>query len=55
MAFSLAMGTSAFDHGDDGGGGEGLAAVGATAVAVMAAEDNNWRKKRPVTRALMVT
>ena len=50
------MDNSAFDHGGGGGGGGGgLAAVGATAVAVMVAEDNNWRHKRPATRALTVT
>ncbi len=38
-----------FDHGGGGGGGGSLAAVAAAAVAAV---DNDWRQKRPATRAL---
>jgi hypothetical protein len=46
-----AMNDGEFDHGGGGGGGGGPAAAAAVAVVVM---DDNWRKKRPATRALMV-
>jgi hypothetical protein len=47
----LAMIDGKFDHGDGGGGGGGPAAAAAAAVAAM---DDNWRQKRPATRALTV-
>ncbi len=40
-----------FDHSGGGGGGGGPAAAAVAAVAVM---DDNWRQKRPATRASMV-
>jgi hypothetical protein len=46
-----AMKDGKFDHGGGGGGGGGPAAAAAAAVAAM---DNNWRQKRPATRALTV-
>ncbi len=46
-----AMNDGQFDHSGGGGGGGGPAAVAAVGVAAM---DNNWRQKRPATRALMV-
>jgi hypothetical protein len=47
----LAMNDGKFDHGGGGGGGGGPAAAAAVAVAAM---DDDWRQKRPATRALMV-
>ncbi len=47
----LAMNDGKFDHGGGGGGGGGPAAVAAAAVAGM---DDDWRQKRPATRALTV-
>jgi hypothetical protein len=47
----LAMNDGEFDPGGGGGGDGGPAAVAAAAVAAM---DNNWRQKRPATRALTV-
>ena len=38
-----------------GGGGGGQTAVGAVAVAVVGAVDDNWRQKQPETRESMVT
>ena len=52
LPLSLAMDNGEFDHGGGGGGGGGLAAA---AVAAMAAMDDDWRQKRPATRALTVT
>ncbi len=40
-----------FDHGGDGEGGGGSVAAAAVAVAVV---DDDWRQKRPATRASMV-
>ncbi len=40
-----------FDHGDGGGGSGGPVAAAAAAVAAM---DDDWRQKRPATRALTV-
>jgi hypothetical protein len=47
----LAMNNGKFDHGGGGGSGGGPGAVAAAAVAAM---NNDWRQKRPATRALMV-
>jgi hypothetical protein len=52
LPLSLAMDNGKFDHGGGGGGSGGLAAA---AVAAMAAMDDDWRQKRPATRALTVT
>ena len=51
LPLSLAMDNGKFDHGGGGGGSGGPAAAAAGAVAAM---DNDWRKKRPAMRALMV-
>jgi hypothetical protein len=53
LPLSLAMNDGEFDHGGGGGGGGGLAAAAAAAAAV-AAVDDDWRQKRPATRALTV-
>jgi hypothetical protein len=47
----LAMNDGKFDHGGGGGGGGSPAAV---AVAAMVAMNDDWRQKRPATRALTV-
>jgi hypothetical protein len=52
LPLSLAMDDGEFDHGGGVGGGGGPAAAAAAAVAAM---DNDWRQKRPATRALTVT
>ncbi len=52
LPLSLAMDNGKFDHSGVGGGGGGPGAAAAAAVAVM---DNNWRQKRPATRASPVT
>ncbi len=51
LPLSLAMDDGKFDHGGGVGGGGGLAAA---AAAAMAAMDDDWRQKRPATRALTV-
>jgi hypothetical protein len=51
LPLSLAMDDGKFDHGGGGGGGGGPAAAAAAAVAAM---DDDWRQKRPATRALTV-
>jgi hypothetical protein len=51
LPLSSAMDDGKFDHGGGVGGGGGPAAAAAGAVAVM---DNDWRQKRPATRALTV-
>ncbi len=51
LPLSLAMDDGKFDHGGGGGGGGGPAAATAVAVAAM---DDDWRQKRPATRALTV-
>jgi hypothetical protein len=51
LPLSLAMDNGKFDHAGGGGGGGGPAAAAAAAVAAM---DNDWRQKRPATRASMV-
>ncbi len=45
------MDNGEFDNGGGDGGGGGPVAVAAVAVVAM---DNNWRQKRPATRALLV-
>ncbi len=45
------MDNGKFDHGGGGGGGGGPVAA---AVAAVAAMDDDWRQKRPATRALRV-
>ncbi len=52
MPLSLAIDDGEFD--DGGGGGGGGPAAAAAAVAAMTAVDDDWRQKRPATRALMV-
>ncbi len=51
LPISLAVDDGEFDHRGGGGSGGGPAAG---AVAVGAAVDNDWRQKRPATRALTV-
>jgi hypothetical protein len=51
LPLSLTMDDGEFDHGGGGGGGGCPAAA---AVAAAAAMDNDWRQKRPATRALTV-
>jgi hypothetical protein len=53
LPLSLAVDDGKFDRGGGGGGKGGPAAAAAAAVAV-AAMDNDWRQKRPATRASMV-
>ncbi len=43
-----------FDHSGGGGGGGGPTAAGVTAVAAVAAVQDNYRQKRPATKALTV-
>ncbi len=51
LPLSSAIDNGKFDHGGGIGGGGGPAAAAAVAVAAM---DNDWRQKRPATRASMV-
>ncbi len=51
LPLSLAMDDGKFDHSGGGGGGGGPAAAAAAAVVAM---DDDWRQKRPATRALTV-
>jgi hypothetical protein len=51
LPLSLAMVDGEFDHSGDGGGSGGAAAV---AAAVVAAMDDDWRQKRPATKASTV-
>ncbi len=51
LPLSLAIDDGKFDHGGGGGGSGGPAAAAAAAVVAM---DNNWRQKRPATKALTV-
>ncbi len=51
LPLSLAMDNGKFDHSGGGGGGGGPAAAAAAAVVAM---DNDWRQKRPATRASTV-
>ncbi len=52
LPLSLAMDDGKFDHSGGGGGGGSPAAAATAAVAAM---DDDWRQKRPATRALTVT
>jgi hypothetical protein len=54
LPLSLAVDNSEFDHGGGSGGGGGPAAAAAAAEAGKTGDDN-WRQKRPTTRALTVT
>ncbi len=51
LPLSLAMDDGEFDH---SGGGEGSGGPVAAAAAAVAAMDDDWRQKRPATRALTV-
>jgi hypothetical protein len=51
LPLSLAMDNGEFYHGGGSGGRGSPAAVAAAAVAAM---DDDWRQKRPATRASMV-
>ena len=51
LPLSLAMDNGKFDHGGGGGGGGSLVSAAAAAVAAF---DDDWRQKRPATRALTV-
>jgi hypothetical protein len=51
LPLSSAMDNGDFDHSGGGGGSSGSATAEVVAVAVV---DNNWQKKQPATRALMV-
>jgi hypothetical protein len=51
LPLSSAIDHGKFDHGGGDGGGGGLAAAAAAAVAAM---EDDWRQKRPATRALTV-
>jgi hypothetical protein len=51
VPLSLAMDDSKFDHGGGGVGGGGPVAAAVVAVAAM---DEDWRQKRPATRASTV-
>jgi hypothetical protein len=51
LPLSSAMDDGEFDHGDGVGGGGGPVAAAAAAVVAMA---DNWRQKRPATRASTV-
>ncbi len=55
LPLSLAMDAGEFDHGGDGGGGGGGGPVAVAVVAAAAAVDDNWRQKRPATRASTVS
>ncbi len=52
LPLSLAMDDGEFDHGGGDGSDGGLAAAAAVAGVVV---DDNWRQKRPATRAPTVT
>ncbi len=51
LPLSLAFDDGKFDHRGGGGGGGGPVAA---AVAAVAAMDEDWRQKRPATRASTV-
>jgi hypothetical protein len=51
LPLSLAMDNGEFDRSGGGGGSGGPLAAAAAAVAAM---DDDWRQKRPATRALTV-
>ncbi len=54
LPLSSSMYNCEFDQGGGGGGGGGPVTVAAAAVAAVAAVENDWRQKRPASRALMV-
>ena len=54
LPLSSSMYDGELDHGGGGGGGGGPAASAAAAVVAVAAVDNDWRQKRPATRASTV-
>ncbi len=51
LPLSMAIDDGKFDHGGGGGGADGMVAAAAVAVVVL---DDNWRQRRPATRALTV-
>ncbi len=51
LPLSLSIDNGKFDHGGGGGGGGGPAAAAAAAVSAI---DDDWRQKRPATRASTV-
>ncbi len=51
LPLSPAINDGEFDHNDGGGGGGGPAAA---AVLAVVAVDDDWRQKRPATRASTV-
>ncbi len=51
LPLSLAMDDGKFEHGGGSGGDGGSVAVAGVAVVAL---DNDWRQKRPATRALTV-
>jgi hypothetical protein len=53
LPLSLAMGDGEFNDGGGGGSGGG-GGPAAAATAAVAAVDDDWRQKRPATRALTV-
>jgi len=55
MPFSLAIDDNEFDTGGGGSGDGGPAAAVEVAVAAVAAVEDNYRQKRPATRASTVT
>jgi hypothetical protein len=54
LPLSLSMYDGEFDHSGGGGGGGGPVVVVVAVVAVVAAVEDNYRQKRPATRALTV-
>jgi hypothetical protein len=55
LPLSSAMDDGEFNHGGgSGGGGSGSGNPAAAAAAGVAVVNNDWRQKRPETRALMV-
>ncbi len=54
LSLSLYLHDGEFDQGGGGGGGGGPAAAAAAAVAAVAAVDDDWRQKRPASRASTV-
>ena len=55
LPLSSSMYDGEFDHGCGGGSGGGPAAAAVAAVATVAAVEDNYRQKRPATRAMTVT
>ena len=54
LPLSSSMYDGEFDHGCGGGGGGGPAAAAVAVVAAVAAVEDNYRRKRPATRASTV-